>query len=195
MRQVIITAWAVSIVVQAVLLWLLVRRGHFRHLPLFTAWIGFDLVRWSAIFAVYIDAYRTNRYAVIFAWTEPLDMLLLAGAGIEAAGSAAFGWGMAIALAGGALIRFPETDLPLRTQFLCRALIAGAVASATVIRSTVAPSWHRSILIAFCAIDLTTYLSLVMYSSLDRLMIQSFVMVGQCLCLAAWAVRFARGSR
>jgi len=128
-RQFIIGIWAAAIVVQALVLCLLVRRGHFRRFPLFTAWIGFDLIRWSIIFAIYINAYRTDKYAIIFAVTEPLDILLLAAAGLEAAGSAAFGWGLAVAFAVGSLIHFPDTGMPLRTQFLTRALVTGAVAS------------------------------------------------------------------
>lgn len=198
-RQITISAWAAAILVQALILALLVRRGHFRRLPLFTAWLTFDLIRWSIIFAIYINAFRTNKYAVIFAWTEPLDMMLLAVAGLEAAGPAAFGWGLSVALAVGIVKDFPITDLPLRIQFMTRSLIAGAVASSLTIRSTLlvlnreAPGWHRMIFLLFCMIDLTAYFRVVtMWPKLDRDATQAFVMVGQLCCLIAWAGYFRK---
>lgn len=192
--QITIGVWAASIVAQLVILAMLVRHGHFRRLPLFTAWITWDMLRSVAVFSVYtLIGHDTNAYAIIFAWTEPMVLLLFAGAGLEAAGAASFGWGLAIALGFGMMIDFPVSDLPLRTQFMTRALVAGAVASALVIRSTAELLWYTSIFLLFCVIDLTTYLSIVMFwPNLDRAAVSLFVMVGQLCCLIAWAGYFRK---
>ena len=99
----------------------------------------------------------------------------------------------------GSAIHFPETALPLRMQFLTRALLAGAAAASLTIQSTLmvlgreAPGWHRTIFLLFCIVDLATYFRIVtLWPTLDVAATQAFVMVGQLCCLISWAIYFRR---
>lgn len=178
-------AWYASIPIQAALLWQVLRN---RAYPLFASWLGWDLLRSVVLICIYATAPRSNAYAWAFAISEPLDMILLALAGLEAAGASFYGWGLAIALATGSVLDFPLTDLPLRTQFLARALVAGSVTAALALRA----GWgrltaHGALLFAFCAVDLVSYAAIVMFwPRIDRARIQAFITVSQCLILAAW---------
>ena len=212
----LVTTWAAVLMTQAVLSFALILRP--RGLPWFTRFIVADFIRWIFLFAVvWRYGFRSTQYGFSFLFTEPISMILLACAGIEAFGrhvrerppwTAYVTIIVSVLLIGAALPHHnlqsraaPSIyEIALNKMFMQRALFAFL----TVALLLVASAWHErppdahgTILFCFCLFDLVTYLSLTIYPAWAKarpLDAPLFVMTGQLGCLVAWAIRFCRRS-
>ena len=193
-----VAAWSASILLEAAL----VRRVR---RPLFRAYLWYDLARSILIYALWLaDALHAapgsywwrNRYAEVFALTEPLDAVLLGVAGIEAGreiGPAAiYPWALAgSAVLAGFLIPRPLA-IPFASLFIFRSLITASVAGSLLATAiwTRRYTAHAAILFVFIAVDFVSYLAILMGGHGDPEML---VMCGQTACFAGWLVGTWRG--
>jgi hypothetical protein len=143
-----------------------------------------------ALYAIWSPDHGTNRYWIAFALSEPFDMMLLGAAAAEIAGP----WLWGGCLLGVLLFVAPFTavpHLPLQIEFQVRSLItAASVVSLGALagwRHRITP--HQALLIAFCFVDLITYLAVLRGV---RYVAQDVVMAGQCACLIGWCWLAAR---
>jgi hypothetical protein len=76
--------WAASFVVQAVILCLLIFRGHFRSLPFFTSYIALNLCQVVLLYAIYNRYGTDSNIARTFAWqSEAITLIAKAFATVE----------------------------------------------------------------------------------------------------------------
>lgn len=180
---------------QFVLILRLIRIQYWRNRPVFCSFILYDFLR--SLFAAVCKFYwGSNGYFYSFAWTEPLDAALLAGAGLEA------GW---ITYSPVVYLSALLTALPVslylpppnyhptgkygwllvalfvfRSHLMAGTVFATSFTAAFYRRITA----HSAILGAFCAIDLTLYLALMFDAPQDP--VEALGLLGQCCCLAGW---------
>lgn len=207
----LVTVWFAALLTQATLMFALLRGP--RALPWFTRFLVVDFVRWALLFWLFRYGTQTQ-YGYAFLCTEPVSMILLAAAGIEAFGrnvkerpplSAYVTICVAVLLIGAALphhnlqTRAAPTiyEIALNRMFMQRALFAFLVVALLLVASAWherLPDAHGIILFAFCLFDLVTYLSLTIYPAWAKsrpLDGPLFVMSGQTACLMAWTIRAA----
>lgn len=207
------TVWLGHILTELLLLVCLIRGGAFRRRPYFAWFIAFDVARATALFPLWKRATWTA-YGYSFLITEPVDMLLLACAGIEAFGM------------------FVQERVPFKAcvALIVPVLLVGAVIPYQYLQSRPAPTWQEVllnkmfleralvtalpvallwwwswfherepdtdsiVLIVFCLFDLITYFSMALFPAWVKsnpFYGPLFVMSGQTACLMAWTIRAA----
>jgi hypothetical protein len=159
-------------------------------LPLFAAYLCYDLPRWFAL--VVVDKWwpATNYYSTVWKWTEPVSLTLLWLMCMETfrlkRGKTCPGrlfWNMA--MVGVVLIGILPGSLgSIRNYLLVRSLVAGTSMLMLAVLSVYRGEPHVIILTSFYAVDLISSLSTYLGAQNPRA--AEFLIFGQTGCLFAW---------
>lgn len=199
-KKLLLAGWSVNLSLNAALLGRMIEAKVYKVLPFFFWFIAYEVVR-----SVALDA--TNRmlpkqyYGTAWAITEPIDIALMALAGLEnfsvmirARTSVHLYMGILLALA---IIgfTFPLVNLTQTHErdFIVRALVDFVIAAGLLVTMLLErrPSLPTSLLIAYFAIDLISYVALVLDASTDWRP-QAFVMIGQTALVLCWCLYIRR---
>lgn len=188
MRTVELYSWYIQLLIEAALLWRM-RRSEYR---VARAFIAFDLA--ASILNAIVDRFYFSAYVPVWKSTFLIDTALLAMAVIEArakllrerAGRVEY-LAVVSMLAVASLVAAPWS---LRGFFVVRLLVAFAIVASLMITSLWYSTWrwHAACLFAFALIDLYGYLALILPDKLPLRVPQTFLMIGDGLVFAVWAV-------
>lgn len=192
-RQMEIAAWLSASAVEFALLMVILRRGTFRRLPLFSGYIALDWLRGFALLLIWLAGTRGD-YSKFFIVTEPMGMLLLFVAGVEAHGALThtrpgllvYVVTVACLGIGGMLMTPPGVHLPYERMFLYRTLTAFLLWTALLVTSVWHGRWnlHATVFLLYCMADMTLYWSILLAA--PRWTAETFGMVSQGMCFVAW---------
>lgn len=209
------TLWLSAVLVQPILFAALFRSGCAREFSVFTAFIGYDAVRWAWMLWVFMN-HSPRQYGFWFMLLEPGSAVLLAASGIEVFGRligeriplrAYVVMIAAVILAG---LPFPHPQMQsarvptwqevlLNKMFTERALLVmflvlGLISVTAAIRVKM-PDWHGVILFLFGFADVSTYASLAAFPQWAKerpVEGPLFVLSAQLTCLLAWLIYLIR---